>query len=196
METSSFFDAELFRCIGIPVLIFFARVVDVSLGTLRIIYISRGMKVLAPLFGFCEILIWLIAIGQIMQNLTSISYYLAYAFGFASGNFVGIFIEERLAVGKVVLRIITQRDATELIRELRTKGYGVTVVDAWGSTGPVKLIFTVISRTDVEDAVALVQHFNPRAFFSVEDVRLAREGIFPPHRISTLQRLRFTRKGK
>ena len=141
MDSPSFFDTEFLRWIVIPILIFFARIVDVSLGTIRIIYISRGMKLLAPLFGFCEILIWLIAIGQIMQNLTCISYYLAYAFGFASGNYMGIIIEERLAMGKVVLRIITQRDATELIRELRTNGYGVTVVDAWGSTGPVKIDF-------------------------------------------------------
>jgi uncharacterized protein YebE (UPF0316 family) len=196
MDIWYFMDTEFFKWVVIPILLFLARIVDVSLGTIRIIYISRGMKFLAPFFGFFEILIWLMAIGQIMQNLTNIVYYLAYAVGFASGNFVGIFIEERLAMGKVVLRIITQRDATQLIGELRAKGYGVTVADAWGSTGAVKLIFTIIGRKELGNATALIQHFNPRAFFSVEDIRLAREGIFPPDRDSVLQRLRFIRKGK
>lgn len=191
----SFLDSATFKWVVIPLLIFCARIVDVSLGTIRIIYVSRGMKYLAPVFGFFEILIWLLAIGQIMQNLTNIVYYIAYASGFTMGSFVGIIIESRLAVGKVVLRIITQRDATKLIAFLREEGYGVTVVDAEGATGNVKIIFTVINRKNLEAVVGAVQEFNPRAFFSVEDVRLAREGIFPPQK-DYLSFLRTKRKGK
>lgn len=178
----SLFDSPLFTWVVVPLLIVLARVVDVTLGTIRIIYISRGMKVLAPIFGFFEILVWLMAIGQIMQNLSNPVYYLAYACGFAVGNLVGIFVEERLAVGRVILRIITQRDATELIGYLRSSGYGVTTVDAEGAYGPVKLIFTVIDRGKIKAVVREVQHHNPRAFYSIEDVRFVKEGIFPPSR--------------
>jgi len=183
----SLFGSPFFTWVGIPLLIALARVVDVTLGTIRIIYISRGMK----LFGFFEILIWLVAIGQIMQNLSNPVYYLAYALGFAGGNLVGIFVEERLAVGRVILRIITQKDATPLIGYLRSCGYGVTTVEAEGATGPVKLIFTVIDRGKVESVVNIVQTYNPRAFYSIEDIRLVREGIFPPsRRFSDLLRMR------
>ena len=178
----SFFNSPLFTWVIIPLLIALARIVDVTLGTIRIIYISRGMKMLAPIFGFFEILIWLMAIGQIMQNLSNPVYYLAYAFGFSGGNLVGIFIEERLAVGRVILRIITQRDATQLVSHLRSAGYGVTTVDAEGAQGPVKLIFTVIDREKIKAVVDSVQTYNPRAFYSIEDVRSVREGIFPPAR--------------
>jgi len=187
----SLFDPPVFTWVIIPSLIALARVVDVTLGTIRIIYISRGMKFLAPIFGFFEILIWLIAIGQIMQNLSNPVYYLAYALGFAAGNLVGIFVEERLAVGRVILRIITQRDATELVNYLRSSGYGVTTVEAEGSTGPVELIFTVIDREKIEAVVRSVKTYNPRAFYSIEDVRLVKEGIFPPsRRFSDLLRMR------
>ncbi len=178
----SLLNLPFFSWVVIPLLIVLARVVDVTLGTIRIIYISRGMKFLAPVFGFFEILVWLMAIGQIMQNLSNPVYYLAYAIGFAAGNMVGIFVEERLAVGKVILRIITQREATQLASHLRSAGYGVTTVDAEGAQGPVKLIFTVIDREKIKAVVDSVQTYNPRAFYSIEDVRSVREGIFPPTR--------------
>jgi uncharacterized protein YebE (UPF0316 family) len=182
MNGFPFFDSPLFTGVVIPVLIVLARIVDVTLDTIRIIYISRGMKYLAPLFGFFEILIWLLAISQIMRNLNNPVYYLAYAVGFATGNLVGIFIEERLAVGRVVLRIITQKDTTELVTHFRSCGYGVTTVDAEGATGPVKLIFTVIDRNKIKSVVQSIDNYNPRSFYSIEDVRSVKEGTFPPSR--------------
>ena len=176
------FDSDLFKWVILPLLIVLSRIVDVTLGTIRIIYISRGMKYLAPLFGFFEILIWLLAIGQIMQNLTNPLYYIAYAVGFTLGNFVGILVEERLAIGSAVIRIITQKDSDSLIDRLRAEGYGVTVLNAIGSTGLVKVIFTIVKRKDLKEVIGHVRTFNPRAFFSVEDVRTASEGIFPPAR--------------
>jgi uncharacterized protein YebE (UPF0316 family) len=194
MEMFPIFDSPFVTWVVIPLLIALARIIDVTLGTMRIIYISRGMKFLAPLFGFFEILVWLVAIGQIMKNLNNPVYYLAYAVGFAVGNLLGIFVEERLAVGRVILRIITQKDATELVKHLRSSGYGVTAVNAEGAKGPVKLLFTVIDRDKTESVVESVQTFNPKAFYSIEDVRLVREGIFPPsRRFNDLIRMR--RKG-
>jgi uncharacterized protein YebE (UPF0316 family) len=191
MEEFPFLSLPLFTWVVIPVLIVLARIVDVTLGTIRIIYISRGMKYLAPIFGFFEVLIWLIAISQIMRNLNNPVYYLAYAVGFATGNLVGIFVEERLAMGKVVLRVITQTNTTELVTHLRSCGHGVTTVNAEGSTGPVKLIFTVIDRSKIKSVVQTIHTYNPKAFFSIEDVRLVKQGTFPPsRRFSDLLRLR------
>ena len=182
MNGLPFFDSPVFTWIVIPVLIILARIVDVTLDTIRIIYISRGMKYLAPIFGFFEVLIWLLAISTIMRNLNNPVYYLAYAVGFATGNLVGIFLEERLAMGRVVLRIITQKDITGLVTHLRSCGYGVTTVNAEGSSGPVKLVFTIIDRNKIEAVVKSIQDYNPKAFYSIEDVRLAKEGTFPPSR--------------
>ena len=172
-------------------MIILARIIDVTLDTIRIIYISKGMKYIAPIFGFFEILIWLMAISQIMRNLNNPVYYLAYATGFAMGNLVGIFVEERLAVGRVILRIITEKDITGLITHLRSCGFGVTTIDAKGASGPVKLIFTVIDRSKIKSVVKCIQDVDPRLFYSIEDVRVAKEGTFPSsRRFSDLLRFR------
>ncbi len=172
-------NSEIFSLIILPILIFLARVTDVSFGTIRIILISRGRKFLAPIFGFCEILIWLFAISQIMQNLTNITYYLAYACGYAVGNFVGVYVEEKMALGMVVIRIVTNKDPKILVEQLRSTGYGVTSFDGQGSTGNVKLIYMTIERKDTDEITDIIKKFNPRAFFSVEEVRMENAGIFP-----------------
>lgn len=194
----SFLDSDLFAWFILPLLIFIARVIDVTFGTMRIIFISKGKKFLAPLFGFFEIMIWLFAIGQVMQNLTNIAYYFAYAGGFATGNFVGIYIEEKMAIGTLVVRIITKKDASALIEALKSRNYGITIVDAQGATGSVKLIFTVIKRKDIDDVVGMINHFNPKAFYSIEEVRAASEGVFPSRkpRFNFLSKLRLNRPGK
>ncbi len=194
----TFFDSDMFAWFILPLLIFIARVIDVTFGTMRIIFVSKGEKFLAPLFGFFEIMIWLFAIGQVMQNLTNIYYYIAYAGGFAMGNFVGIIIEDKLAIGKLVIRIITNKDAGDLIDALKSKNYGITIVDAHGATGIVKIILTVIKREDADDVVGIIKHFNPRAFVSMEEVRAASEGVFPSHkhRFGFLSAFRLNRPGK
>jgi len=175
----SFFGSEIFTFVMLPVLIFLARIFDVTFGTIRIIFISRGQKYLAPLIGFFEILIWLVAIGKVMQNLNNVFCYLAYAGGFAAGNFIGICIEEKLAMGTSIIQIITRQDASELTNELRTSGFGVTAIPAEGSTGRVHIIYTVIKRSDLEDVVKIIKQFNPKAFYSIEDVRFVSKAAFP-----------------
>jgi len=170
---------DFWIAILIPLAIMLARICDVTIGTLRIIFVSRGMKVIAPLLGFFEVLIWLIAIGQIMQNLSSWTHYVAYATGFALGNFIGILVEERLAVGMLAVRIITQKEATGLIAELRRQKIGTTSIDGRGMTGKVSLIFLIINRQHLPLIQALVQKYNPQAFVSVSDVRSVQEGYFP-----------------
>jgi uncharacterized protein YebE (UPF0316 family) len=174
------FNTPVFTWVIVPTLICLARIVDVSLGTMRIILVSRGMRILAPVLGFFEILIWLLAIGQIMGNLTNVANYFAYALGFALGNYIGITIEQRLAMGKVIVRVITARDATPLIEFLRAENYSVTVVKAEGATGPVHLLFMVIMRAQLPYVTDIIKRYNPQAFYSVEDVRYVAGGVFSP----------------
>lgn len=108
----NFVDSQLFTWIVLPLLIFIARVVDVSIGTLRIVFIARGERLVAPILGFLEILIWLLAIGQIFKHLNNIGCYLAYAGGFAMGNYIGMVIEHKLAIGVQVIRIIIKSSST------------------------------------------------------------------------------------
>jgi uncharacterized protein YebE (UPF0316 family) len=171
--------SDLFTWVIIPLFIVLARIVDVSIGTLRIIFVSRGYRFLAPVLGFFEVIIWLLAIGEIMKNLNNPICYIAYGLGFALGNYLGILLEDRLSIGQVIVRVITKRDATQLVETLKQKNYGVTSINAEGSTGEVKLIFLIINRSRLTDVVDQIKHFNPNAFYSVEDVRSVTEGVFP-----------------
>ena len=179
MDIAAFYHSEIFKLVILTIFIFLARICDVTLSTLRIIYTSRGIKFLAPIFGFFEVLIWLVAMTQIIHNLTNPILYIAYAGGFATGNFIGILIEGKMAIGTVVIRIITQKDAAELIRFLKESGCGITYVDAQGAMGPVKIIFTIVKRKDIDRVLKLIRKCNPLAFFTIEDVRSVRKGVFP-----------------
>ncbi len=162
----------------IPVLIFIARVIDVSIGTIRIILISRGNKIVAPLLGFIEVIIWVAAIGQVMQNLTNVMCYLAYGAGFATGNYVGMLIESKLAMGLQTVRIISKAPLQLLPGELRNEGFGVTTVQGKGAKGPVNIIFSTIKRKELRKYLDMVNILDPKAFVSVEDVRSCKAGYF------------------
>jgi uncharacterized protein YebE (UPF0316 family) len=189
-------NSAIFAWVLLPLLIFIARVADVSLGTVRVIFIARGLKYLAPIVGFFEILIWLLAIGQIMQNLSSPLCYIAYASGFAMGNYVGIWIAEKLSLGVVLIRVITNKDALELLEYLRSADYGVTSVDAHGSEGKVQVVFTIVPRREVAGVVNLIKQFNPKAFYTIEEVGFVEEGIFPTRKNWLRSVFRSLRKSK
>jgi len=176
--------AGVFTFVIVPLLIFCARICDMSLDTIRVIFMSKGIKYLPSIIGFFEVIIWLIAIGQVMNNLTNAICYIAYGAGFATGTFVGMAIEEKLSLGLTSVRIITKDDPTELMNFLRFHNYGVTSVDGEGGTGPVKMIFTIIKRKDLGHVVGIIKDFHPKAFYSVEEVKSVAEGVFPertPH---------------
>ncbi len=162
-----------------PLLIFFATIGDVSLGTIRVIFVSRGYKALSAGIGFAEVLIWLFAIGQIMRNLDNPIYYLANAAGFALGIFTGMFVEEKLSIGINIVQIITSHHQPELVNTLKNSRFGVTSIDAQGGKGPVKVILSIVKREDVPQYLSIVNQFQPHAFFSVQNVRVTHEGIFP-----------------
>ena len=163
----------------LPLLVFLARLVDVSLGTVRIILISRGRKYLAPTLGFLEVLIWITVVSQVVSGAQNIVAYLAYAAGFAVGNYVGMLIEEKLAIGTLVVRVILPQEGSLLVERLHAEGYGATYVDGHGASGPVMLIYTIVMRKELPRVVNLIQQVHPRAFFTVEELRSAQQGVFP-----------------
>lgn len=130
----------------LPCFIFFARVTDVSIGTIRVILLTREKKVIAASLGFLEVLLWVIVITQVIKNLNNTFCYLAYAGGFATGTFIGMILEEKLAIGFSLLRIISPRNGDEIANKLSESGYGVTTMNGQGSRGPVKIIFTVLKE--------------------------------------------------
>ncbi|MCD6112428.1 MAG: DUF2179 domain-containing protein [Bacteroidales bacterium] len=189
--------SEIFSYILLPLLIFFARICDVTIGTIRIILVSKGQKLLAPLLGFFEILIWIIAISKIMENLNNVACYIGYAAGFATGNYIGMLVEEKLAMGVTVIRIITQKAADELIKNLSLAGYGITNIDAKGSRGDVNIIYTVIQRHDLQNVINIIKEFNPKAFYTIEDLRFVSAGISQLNiNKKSSKSLLFRRKGK
>lgn len=189
-----------FSWVVLPFLIFIARLSDVTLGTIRLIFVSRRMKVLAPVVGFFEILIWLIAIGQILQHLANPLCYIAYAGGFAAGNYIGIFLTEKMSLGMVVIRIITEKDASPLVEKMRSRQFGVTVVDGRGAQGKVQVIFTVVKHSHIEEVEQMIHQFNPKAFYSIDEIGDVERGIFPVEKTrwnaEWLRTLRPFRKGK
>ncbi|HEX2254943.1 MAG TPA: DUF2179 domain-containing protein [Thermoanaerobaculia bacterium] len=170
---------ELWPLVGVPLLILLARMIDVTLGTVRIIFVSRGLRRVAPLVGFVEILVWLLAITQVMQHLDRPLNYVAYAAGFALGTWLGIVIEQRLALGLLSVRIITEDDAEDLMNDLGEHRFGVTTFAARGLRGNVRLLFTIIPRNQLEHVMDIVRHRHPSAFVAVSDVREASEGYLP-----------------
>jgi len=196
----SFGSSGLFEWVILPGLIFCARICDVSLGTIRVIFISKGIKYLAPLIGFFEVIIWLVAIGQVMNNLTNVASYIAYGGGFAMGTLIGMLIEEKISLGHTSVRIITNEDPSRLVDYLRSQNYGVTTVDGQGATGQVKMVFSIIRRQDLVTVVEVIKKFNPAAFYSIEDVKSVSEGVFPEEHsrfsIPYSEALRFFRNGK
>jgi len=170
----------------LPLGIFLAEMCVVTLGTLRIIFIARGNKVLAPLLGFFEVLIWLFAISAVMQNLDSAVCFIAFALGFTLGNFLGILIEKKLALGMAIVRIITNRPAQALIDRLRAAQFGVTSLDGHGSTGPVQIVMTVVKRRRLDDVFDLIETHHPNAFYAVDELQSASDGIFPKRKPATI----------
>ncbi len=180
----------LFAGSGLPLLIFVSEMCVVTICTVRIIFLSRGSKYVAALLGFFEITIWLFAIGQVMRNLGDLSCSFAFAAGFTLGNYLGVLIDQKLALGYLVVRVITSRDPAELVDALKTAGYGVTSIDGRGSTGPVRIVLTVIPRRAFKAVVVLLRCFDANVFYSVDSLQTTAAGVFPLSRGRTASAMR------
>ena len=175
IETLSI-DKNIFAYVILPLLIFLARITDVSINTIRIIYVLGGRRLTATLLGFFEAFIWLMAIRQIFEHLDNWICYFAYPAGFATGIFVGMIIEERIAYGKVIVRIITRKDVLALIQYLNAQHFRYTHVNAEGPDGHENLVFTVLERESLEGLLLALKDMLPTAFYTVEKVNRAAEG--------------------
>ncbi len=174
-----FYDSGLFTYLILPLLIFLARICDVTIGTMRIVMVAKGQKFWAPLMGFFEVLIWIITMSKVVQNLDNWLCYVGYAGGFATGNLVGLLLEEKLAMGIVKIQIITRKEASQLIEALRVAGYGITHHPAMGGTENVSIIHTIIKRSEIATVEEIIRSYNPKAFYTIEDVKFVSQGIFP-----------------
>jgi uncharacterized protein YebE (UPF0316 family) len=159
-----------------PLLIFLARICDVSVGTMRIVAVTRGRKIMAAFLGFFEVTIWLLAASQIFANMANIRENLlnvaAYGMGFSMGTLAGMAIEEKLAIGHLMVRIVTQEAGASVAAFLRQQGFVITEVEASGALGPHELCFALISRRDLTRLLDLLRQHNPRAVVTVENVEV------------------------
>ena len=158
------------------------RLVDVSLGTVRIILLSRRHRLLPAVIGFIEVFTWLVAATIVFSNLKSLPRMLAYAGGFALGTYLGAFLESKLAVGTTMMRVVTPIGAPQVAGVLREAGFGVTVVNADGRDGEAVLAFTIIPRRRAKEALRIVHDVDPAAFVTLQDI----ETVTPPERRAAL----------
>jgi uncharacterized protein YebE (UPF0316 family) len=175
---------DWFALVVVPALIVAARVTDVSMGTLRVVFIGRGMARQAALTGFAESLVWLLAVSQILKHLTLPLYYVAYAGGFALGNYVGLRIESWMALGSVVVRVITNQSADALVGVFRSAGLGATVIEGEGQNGPIQMVFSVLPRKELRSVLNSMKAVQPGAFYTIEPVATVAQGVFPVERSS------------
>lgn len=162
----------------LPISIFFGRICDVSLGTLRIVFVSKGNKKIAPIIGFFEVFIWIVIIAQVLSQANDIYSYVAYAGGYATGTYIGLIIDEKLGLGFIMYRVFTLKNGLSLVSLLNSQGFGSTMIHGEGSVSEIDIVEAVINRKDASKVEKLVTSFDPKAFYLVEDVRTKQKGIF------------------
>jgi uncharacterized protein YebE (UPF0316 family) len=158
--------------------IFGLRITDMSLDTLRMLFVVRGRRNIVWVLGFLQSAVFVIAITRVLSNLTNPLTVLGYAAGFATGNVIGMFVEERLAVGHIQLQIVTTGRGAALAKALRDSGFGVTEIWARGKDGTVLLLNTSVLRKDLAHARQIVHETDQDAFMTSEDVRPIRRGFW------------------
>ncbi|NMC13024.1 MAG: DUF2179 domain-containing protein [Chloroflexi bacterium] len=159
-------------------LIFILRVCDMSLDTLRVLVVMRGKKWLAWILGFFQSGIFVVAITSVLSNMDNPLNVIGYASGFATGNVVGMFIEEKLAIGLVHMRIVSPRLGSAIAENLRQKGFAITEIPARGKDGMVSMLYCSVIRKDMSKVQKLIEEIDADAFITAEDVRIARRGFW------------------
>ncbi|MBX9928047.1 MAG: DUF2179 domain-containing protein [Gemmatimonadaceae bacterium] len=157
-------------------LIFAARIVDVSCDTLRVLFAVRGKRGIAAILGFVQAMIWIFAVGSAIKHLDSGIHVLGYAGGYATGTFVGVTIERMLAYGLSTVRIFSPHGGVEIAEALREAGHGVTEFAGFGKEGRVEMVHVVVQRAHLDDVMAIVDRYDDKAFVTVEEPRMMRGG--------------------
>ena len=159
-------------------LIFTLRVTDMTLDTLRVLFVMRGRKPIAWILGFFQAAVFVIAITFVLRDLTNVLNIIGYAAGFATGVVVGMAIEERLAIGHIHMRIISSRRGSRIAERIREEGYAVTEVPARGKDGMVTMLNCSVLRKNVGGVRIMVNEIDPEAFITSEDIRPVRRGFW------------------
>jgi uncharacterized protein YebE (UPF0316 family) len=162
----------------IPVIIFLLRVCDMSLDTLRVLFVVRGQRALAWFLGFFQSLVWVVAITTVLSHLDNLWNVVGYAGGFATGNVIGMVIEERLAIGYGHMRIISSGRGPAIAQAIRQSGYAATELSGRGKDGTVAVINCSVRRRDVRRVQAQVKEIDPSAFITVQEVRPLHRGFW------------------
>lgn len=159
-------------------LIFVMRIADMSLDTIRLLYVVRGRKLLAWILGFFQSLIFIVAVANVLSGKASLLSILAYALGFACGNVIGMAIEEKLAVGFIRLSVVSSGLGNAVAEKLRKAGYAVTELSGRGMNGMVSMLSVSVRRREFDDAETIILETDPGAFLTAEDVRAVRRGFW------------------
>ena len=162
----------------VPLVIFFIRVGDMSLDTMRVLLVVRGRRLPAWLVGFVQSALWVVAVTTVLSNLDNLWNIAGYAAGFASGNVVGMLIDERLAIGHGNLRIISSRRGSELAEAIRGAGYAVTELSGRGKDGMVSILTSSVRRRDIDRLRREALTIDPDSFLTVEEVRPLHRGFW------------------
>ncbi|HSM01367.1 MAG TPA: DUF5698 domain-containing protein [Acidimicrobiia bacterium] len=153
--------------------IFMLRLGDVSIASVRIVTLMRGRIGLAALLGFFESLLWVSAAAIVFTNLDNPIRVVAFAAGFSVGTLLGGYIERWVAMGTAFIRVVTSVASPSVAEPLREAGYAVTVVNAEGRDGEVRVTFLVLPRRQAREAIRMIHDASPAAFVTVEDIRIA-----------------------
>lgn len=167
---------ELFAGPWGPLIIFGLRIIDVSLATLRMLLSMRNARTAAPIIGFFEILVWIVAVGNAIRNLHSVWHVLGYAGGFSTGTWVGLWIEGKLAIGLATVRIMSRHGGVELAEALRERGFGVTEFAGQGRDGTIEVVETLVRRRSIRAVLTEVKRWDPDAFVMVEEPKTVQRG--------------------
>ena len=159
-------------------MIFALRVADMSLDTIRVLFVVRGKKGIVWVLGFFQSLIFVVAISSVLTQLDNILNVFGYAMGFATGNLVGMLIEQRLAIGHILVTIISSNRGASIAEKLRSGGYAVTEIAGRGKNGTVFELHASVLRKDVPNVETIVLESDPQAFVTTGDVRPVRRGFW------------------
>jgi len=162
----------------ITFVIFLLRVTDMSLDTLRVLFVIRGRRSISWVLGFFQSALWVVAITSVLNNLDNLWNIVSYAGGFATGNVVGMIIEDHLAIGHAHMRIISSRWGNAIVDAIRNSGYAATELAGRGKDGTVSVINCSIQRKDIRNLKIEISRIDPDAFITVEEIRPLHRGFW------------------
>ena len=158
--------------------IFALRVVNIAMDTIRMLTVLRGMKLISYILGVLESLLFILALGPVLSNLNNVLFILAYAVGFATGGWVGMIIEERLAFGFVHITVVSSKHGVKIAKSLRKHGHAVTEIQAQGKDGAVTLLEISVQRKHMKNVRGIICKSDDRAFITTRDIRPLHRGFW------------------